>query len=112
MHALLNPWKLYPTAPRRRHHVGHSPFRCGGNDRDEPNPSRRWLPRDQLYRAGPQLEVFFAQAGGIKLVEIPFEIPPYHIYQLWHERLRHDPANRWFRKLIAELFMGGKAASP
>jgi len=57
-----------------------------------------------------QLGVFFSQAGTIKLVELPFEIPPYHIYQLWHERLRHDPANRWFRKLIAELFMSRKDA--
>ena len=59
-----------------------------------------------------QLGVFFAQAGGIKLVELPFDIPPYHIYQLGHERLRHDPANRWFRKLIAELFMSRKVAPP
>jgi len=57
-----------------------------------------------------QLGVFFAQAGRIKLAELPFEIPPYHIYQLWHERLRHDPENRWFRRLIAELFMSRKDA--
>lgn len=59
-----------------------------------------------------QLGMFFAQAGRIKLVELPFSIPSYHIYQLWHERLRHDPANRWFRKLIAELFMARKDAPP
>jgi DNA-binding transcriptional LysR family regulator len=52
-----------------------------------------------------QLGGFFAQAGNIRLVEVPFEIPPYHIYQLWHERLRHDPANKWFRKIVADLFM-------
>jgi DNA-binding transcriptional LysR family regulator len=59
-----------------------------------------------------QLGRFFAQAGRIKLLELPFDIPPYHIYQLWHERLRHDPANRWFRRLIAELFMTRKEAPP
>jgi DNA-binding transcriptional LysR family regulator len=57
-----------------------------------------------------QLGVFFAQAGKVRLVELPFDIPPYYIYQVWHERLRDDPANRWFRKLIAELFMGRKEA--
>jgi DNA-binding transcriptional LysR family regulator len=57
-----------------------------------------------------QLGTFFSQAGKIKLVEAPFDIPPYYIYQLWHERLRHDPANRWFRRLIAELFMTKKDA--
>jgi DNA-binding transcriptional LysR family regulator len=59
-----------------------------------------------------QLGTFFAQNGRIKLVELPFEIPPYHIYQLWHERLRHDPANRWFRKVIADLFMRKKEPKP
>jgi len=59
-----------------------------------------------------QLGTFFAQAGRIKLVEVPFEIPSYYIYQLWHERMRHDPANRWFRKVIAELFMNKKEAAP
>ena len=59
-----------------------------------------------------QLGKFFAEAGKIKLLELPFDIPPYHIYQLWHERLRHDPANRWFRRLIAELFMSRKDAPP
>ena len=59
-----------------------------------------------------QLGTFFAQPGKIKMVELPFEIPPYYIYQLWHERLRHDAANRWFRKVIAELFMNKAEAKP
>jgi DNA-binding transcriptional LysR family regulator len=59
-----------------------------------------------------QLGTFFAQAGKIKLVEVPFDIPSYYIYQLWHERLRQDPANRWFRKVIAELFMNKKDTVP
>ncbi len=59
-----------------------------------------------------QLGTFFAHAGDVKLVEVPFEIPAYYIYQLWHERLRQDPANRWFRRLIAELFMNKKDAAP
>jgi DNA-binding transcriptional LysR family regulator len=59
-----------------------------------------------------QLGVNFARGGRIKLVEVPFEIPSYYIYQLWHERLRHDLANRWFRKVIAELFMNKKEAAP
>jgi DNA-binding transcriptional LysR family regulator len=59
-----------------------------------------------------QLGTFFAQAGKVKLVEVPFEIPTYYIYQLWHERLRQDPANRWFRRQIAELFMSKKDNAP
>jgi DNA-binding transcriptional LysR family regulator len=59
-----------------------------------------------------QLGTFFAQAGRIKLVEVPFEIPSYYIYQQWHERMRHDAANRWFRRVIAELFMNKKEVTP
>jgi len=67
---------------------------------------------DLIAMLPEQLGTFFAQAGRVKLVEVPFEIPSYHIYQLWHERMRHDPANRWFRKVIAELFMNKKEAAP
>ena len=59
-----------------------------------------------------QLGMYFARSLNIKLVELPFDIPPYHIYQMWHERLRHDPANKWFRRLIAELFLKKKEAAP
>jgi DNA-binding transcriptional LysR family regulator len=67
---------------------------------------------DLLAIVPEQLGAFFAQNGGVKLVELPFDIAPYHIYQLWHERLRHDPANRWFRKVIADLFMRKKEPKP
>ncbi len=59
-----------------------------------------------------QLGMYFAQSLSIRLVEMPFDIPPYHIYQMWHERLRHDPANKWFRRLIAELFLHRKEGAP
>jgi DNA-binding transcriptional LysR family regulator len=59
-----------------------------------------------------QLGRFFAETGRISLVEVPFEIPPYYIYQLWHGRLHHDPANRWFRKVMAELFMNKADSKP
>jgi len=52
-----------------------------------------------------QLGTFFAQAGKVRLIEPPFDIPSYFIYQLWHERMRHDPASQWLRKLIADLFL-------
>lgn len=52
-----------------------------------------------------QLGAYFAQSGKIKLMPLPVEIPPYFIYQLWHERLMHDPASQWFRKVVAGLFL-------
>lgn len=57
-----------------------------------------------------QLGNYLAQSGKVRLVELPFEIPPYFIYQIWHERLMHDPASQWFRKIVAGLFLRTPAA--
>ena len=52
-----------------------------------------------------QLAKHLAGAGKIKLLPPPFAIPTYHIVQHWHERYTHDPASRWLRAVIAELFL-------
>lgn len=57
-----------------------------------------------------QLGLYLAESGKIRLVELPIDIPPYFIYQVWHERLMHDPASQWFRKVVAGLFLRTPAA--
>ncbi len=52
-----------------------------------------------------QVGRFYAHAADIKLLPLPFTIPPYFILQHWHERYNHDPANAWFRGILAELFL-------
>jgi DNA-binding transcriptional LysR family regulator len=52
-----------------------------------------------------QLGTYLARSGRIRLAELPVYIPPYSIYQVWHERVTHDAASRWFRKVIAGLFL-------
>jgi DNA-binding transcriptional LysR family regulator len=52
-----------------------------------------------------QLAKYLAGPGKIKVLPPPFAIPSYHIVQHWHERYTHDPANRWLRAVIAELFL-------
>jgi hypothetical protein len=32
-------------------------------------------------------------------------IAPLFVLQHWHERYHHDPANAWFRGVMAELFL-------
>ena len=39
------------------------------------------------------------------MIEPPIRIPAFEIKQHWHERYHHDPANKWIRSLIAELFL-------
>lgn len=52
-----------------------------------------------------QLGRHFASAGNIRTLNLPFEISSYQIMQHWHERYSKDPANRWLRTLVAELFL-------
>lgn len=41
----------------------------------------------------------------VKALAPPFALPQFAIKQHWHERYQHDPANRWLRSVIAELFL-------
>jgi DNA-binding transcriptional LysR family regulator len=60
---------------------------------------------DCLAIVPEQLGKLIASAGRIKLLPLPFALPPYYVMQHWHERYTHDPASRWLRAVIAELFM-------
>jgi DNA-binding transcriptional LysR family regulator len=59
-----------------------------------------------------QLGRMVASAGKIKLLPVPFPLPAYYVVQHWHERYTHDPASRWIRGVIAELFLEKNGASP
>ncbi len=41
----------------------------------------------------------------VKVMKLPFRIPDANVRQFWHQRYHHDPANRWLRRLIAEVFL-------
>ncbi len=60
---------------------------------------------DYIAIVPEQLGKHFTSAGNIRTLNVPFEIPPYQIMQHWHERYSKDPATRWFRTLMAELFL-------
>jgi DNA-binding transcriptional LysR family regulator len=60
---------------------------------------------DYIVTLPEQLGRHLATAGNIKIFPAPFEIPPYHIMQHWHERYSQDPVSRWLRTLMAELFV-------
>jgi hypothetical protein len=40
----------------------------------------------------------------LKTFKLPFAVPSYDIKQFWHERKHKDPANRWLRAIVSELF--------
>lgn len=57
-----------------------------------------------------QLGSYLAESGKVRLVRLPIDIQPYFICQMWHERMMHDPASQWFRKVVAGLFLRPQAA--
>jgi DNA-binding transcriptional LysR family regulator len=66
---------------------------------------------DYLVVLPGQLARHLAGAGNIKVLRLPFQMPTYVIMQHWHERYTHDPAGRWLRSLMIELFAEQNSAA-
>jgi DNA-binding transcriptional LysR family regulator len=60
---------------------------------------------DFLVILPEQLGRHLASPGELQVLPLPFEIPPYYIMQHWHERYSQDPANKWLRTVMADLFL-------
>ena len=45
-----------------------------------------------------------AEFADVSVLELPIEIPSFHIAQYWHERFHNDPGNQWLRGLFARLY--------
>jgi DNA-binding transcriptional LysR family regulator len=60
---------------------------------------------DYIATLPEQLARHLAQPGSIRVLPLPFEVPPYYIVQHWHERYSQDPASRWLRTVMADLFL-------
>ena len=44
-----------------------------------------------------------ASRFGLRIFEVPVDVPPYTIRQVWHPRHDVDPAHRWLRSTLVEL---------
>jgi len=52
-----------------------------------------------------------AELAEVTMLELPIEIPRFHVAQYWHDRFHADPGNRWLRSLFARLY-GGRQSVP
>jgi DNA-binding transcriptional LysR family regulator len=52
-----------------------------------------------------------AQGRNMKLLPLPFPVPPFIVTQVWHERYSLDPPHQWLRGAIAALFKTEAQAS-
>jgi DNA-binding transcriptional LysR family regulator len=41
----------------------------------------------------------------VQSLPVPWRMPRFAIKQHWHQRFQQDPANRWLRSVVAELFV-------
>ena len=57
---------------------------------------------DLLLMAPERMARLLAPSFGLELLRPPVELEVFTLSQLWHERVQHDPAHAWLRKLIAE----------
>ncbi|HEX5228522.1 MAG TPA: LysR family transcriptional regulator [Bryobacteraceae bacterium] len=66
---------------------------------------------DCLAIVPEQLGKLIAASGRIRLLPVPFSLPPFYVVQHWHERYTHDPASKWLRGVIADLFLERNGSS-
>jgi DNA-binding transcriptional LysR family regulator len=73
--------------------------------------SRMITGADCLAIVPEQLGRLIAGTGRIRLTPVPFALPPFYVVQHWHERYTQDPASKWLRGMVAELFLEKNGAS-
>lgn len=60
---------------------------------------------DLIATVPERVAQMLVRIAAVKSLSPPFEMTAFAIKQHWHERFHHDPANRWLRSLLAELFL-------
>ena len=71
------------------------------------------LPGTDLLATVPaRVLLAFPNPERVRQLPLPVEVPVMRVRQYWHERAHHDPAHRWFRGLVAELFTDRGTESP
>jgi DNA-binding transcriptional LysR family regulator len=55
---------------------------------------------DAVLTAPAKLIAEFESLLPLKSFDVPIEIPPINIKQVWHERMNKDPGHKWFRDAV------------
>jgi DNA-binding transcriptional LysR family regulator len=45
----------------------------------------------------------YAARNGLHAFELPLSVPAFNVSAIWHPRIDHDPAHRWFREQVLHL---------
>jgi DNA-binding transcriptional LysR family regulator len=64
------------------------------------------LAQTDLMATVPQrVAQMLMRIAAVKALPPPHELPTFAMKQHWHGRFHQDPANRWLRSLIVDLFL-------
>lgn len=60
---------------------------------------------DLLVTVPQRVAETLLRIADVKALSPPFQLPTFAIKQHWHDRFQQDPANRWLRSVISDLFL-------
>jgi DNA-binding transcriptional LysR family regulator len=60
---------------------------------------------DLIVTVPSRVAAVFARLGNFKVLKLPVAMPSFEVRLHWHERFHQDPANRWLREVMAELYL-------
>lgn len=61
------------------------------------------LQSDHCFTLAERIARPMAGFLAVRVMPLPMELPTITIWAYWHERLHHDPAHQWLRRLVAEV---------
>ena len=59
---------------------------------------------DLIVTVPSRVAEVFAQPGNFKVLKLPVDMPSFEVRLHWHQRYHQDPANRWLREVMTELY--------
>lgn len=59
---------------------------------------------DLILTAPSALARAMTEMAAVRIVPLPFELPPIDLNMQWHDQMHRDPANIWFRRIFASSY--------
>jgi DNA-binding transcriptional LysR family regulator len=59
---------------------------------------------DLIVTVPSRIADVFAQFGNFKVLPLPLAMPGFEVRLHWHQRFHQDPANRWLREVMTDLY--------
>jgi len=59
---------------------------------------------DLIVTVPSRVAAVFARLGNFKVLKLPLHMPSFEVRLHWHQRFHQDPANRWLREVMTDLY--------